>query len=89
MKTRLVLLACILFGILVTGCSSDNEYTYTLVYDIYWNGNDVERKVISSRDCITFTSFRGTNMVGTVEEGWVEQTSAPIRKISYTKTRNQ
>lgn len=87
MKTRLSLLICILFKILATGCSSDNEYTYTLVYEIYWNGNYIERKTVTSGEHITFGSFRGTNVISTVENGRIEETSAPIRKVSYTKSR--
>lgn len=74
---------------ILSSCSSDSnsdEYTYTLVYEIYWSGNHVECKTVTSSNCITIASFRGTNKIGTVEKGWIEETSAPIRKVSYTKT---
>lgn len=89
MKMKIILMICAMFGALATSCSNPDEYTYTLVYEIYWSNNHVERKTVTSCDCITIASFRGTNKIGTVEKGWVEETSAPIRKVSYTKSRKQ
>ena len=80
---------CAMLGALATSCSDSDEYTYTLVYEIYWSGNYVERKTVTSREYIVFGSFRGTNKIHTVEDGWIEETSAPIRKVSYTKSRKQ
>lgn len=75
----------------LSGCTSDSdsEYIYTLVYEIYWGGNYVERKTITSNECIIMGSCRGTNRIYTVEKGYVEDTSAPIRKVSYTKSKKK
>lgn len=85
MNKKLKLILLIGFTALAAGCSNSSDYTYTLVYEIYWNSNYTERKTISSDSPIIITSHRGTNLVGTDEDGWVEQTSAPIRKIKYFK----
>lgn len=68
-----------------TGCSNSSDYTYTLVYEIYWSSNYTERKTVSSDSPIVITSGRGTNLVWTDEDGDIERTSAPIRKIKYYK----
>ena len=73
----------------IVGCSSDTDYVYNLTYEIFWSGNYVEQKTITSEDEITVISYKGTNQIYTTEKGLVENTSAPIRKVSYTKSLKQ
>ena len=83
----IILIIIIAVPLVLSGCVSDSDYSHILVYEIYWGGNCVEGKTITSDEQIIIGSYRGTNRIYTVEQGYVENTSAPIRKISYTKSR--
>lgn len=69
------------------GCSTNDGYTYTLVYEIHWSGNFVETKTLSQQYPIQMDSYRGSNFVK-CNGKTIEETTAPIRVVSYTKTKN-
>lgn len=80
---NILILVCIA---LLYSCNNNGK-TYTLVYEIYWSPSNIERKTITSHEPIIWDSFHGTNIIKANIDGnwWVlEETSAPIRKVSYT-----
>ena len=86
MKKIILSLILVLSSCVFISCDTD-EYTYTLTYEIYWNSNNVDRKTVVCTYPISIESYKGTNKIYTYEYGFVESTTAPIKKISYTKKK--
>lgn len=79
-----ILLLVVLFAALAA-CKGEKR-EYTLVYDIYWSANNVERKVVKSgTDIAHFCNEYGNYRVATYDgDRWYEVYNAPVRVVSYT-----